>query len=179
MVRRFSLSVVVAIVIAIVLTTIIYILVAVAALGNLTPAQIQQDQEYVLAVAARPTLGQAGFALIGLAALLSTDSAINATLFGAARLALVMAREHAPPAVFALPPPPPVLLPRLPSPTPSSSSLLGPSPQLPLPFLFPPSLPVAFPLASFFPSPFLSPSFSSLLLSFSSLSFPAPPSHSR
>lgn len=91
-----------AIVIAIVLTTIIYIVVAVAALGNLTPAQIQQDQEYVLAVAARPTLGQAGFILIGIAALLSTASAINATLFGAARLAMVMAREHALPQVLAL-----------------------------------------------------------------------------
>ena len=91
-----------AIVIAVVLTTIIYIVVAVAALGNLTPAQIQQDQEYVLAVAARPTLGQAGFVLIGIAALLSTASAINATLFGAARLAMVMARERALPQVFAL-----------------------------------------------------------------------------
>jgi amino acid transporter len=91
-----------AIVIAIVLTTLIYIVVAVAALGNLTAAQIQQDQEYVLAVAARPTLGQAGFVLIGIAALLSTASAINATLFGAARLAMVMAREHALPQVFAL-----------------------------------------------------------------------------
>ena len=90
------------IVIAVVCTTIIYIIVAVAALGNLTPAQIQHDQEYVLAVAARPTLGQAGFVLIGIAALLSTASAINATLFGAARLAMVMAREHALPQVFAM-----------------------------------------------------------------------------
>lgn len=90
------------IVIAVVLTTVIYIVVAVAALGNLTPAQIQQDQEYVLAVAARPTLGQAGFVMIGIAALLSTASAINATLFGAARLAMVMARERALPRMFAL-----------------------------------------------------------------------------
>lgn len=91
-----------AIVIAIVLTTIIYMVVAVAALGSLTPTQIQQDQEYVLAVAARPTLGQGGFVLIGIAALLSTASAINATLFGAARLAMVMARERALPRAFAL-----------------------------------------------------------------------------
>ncbi len=91
-----------AIVIAVVLTTIIYVVVAVAALGHLSPAQIQHDQEYVLAVAARPTLGQAGFVLIGIAALLSTASAINATLFGAARLAMVMAREHALPKIFAL-----------------------------------------------------------------------------
>ncbi len=91
-----------AIVIAILVTMAIYIAVAIAALGQLTPAQIQKDQEYVLAVAARPTLGQAGFVLIGIAALLSTASAINATLFGAARLAMVMAKEHALPKVFAL-----------------------------------------------------------------------------
>ncbi len=91
-----------ALIIAIVLTTAIYITVAIAALGNLSAAQIQHDQEYVLAVAARPTMGQFGFVLIGIAALLSTASAINATLFGAARLAMVMASEHALPHVFSL-----------------------------------------------------------------------------
>ncbi|MEX6506485.1 APC family permease [Jiella sp. M17.18] len=91
-----------AIVIAILVTTAIYVVVALAALGNLTPAEIRNDQEYVLAVAARPMLGQAGFVLIGIAALLSTASAINATLFGAARLAMVMARERALPRVFSL-----------------------------------------------------------------------------
>ena len=89
-----------AIVIAILVTTAIYVAVAVVALGNLTPSEIEHDQEYVLAIAARPTLGEAGFILIGIAALLSTASAINATLFGAARLAMVMAREHALPRLF-------------------------------------------------------------------------------
>jgi len=89
-----------ALIIAIVATAIIYVLVALAALGNLTPAEIAHDQEYVLAVAARPTMGQFGFVLISIAALLSTASAINATLFGAARLAMVMASEHALPRVF-------------------------------------------------------------------------------
>ena len=56
----------------------------------------------MLAVAARPTMGEFGFVLIGIAALLSTASAINATLFGAARLAMVMASEHALPRVFSL-----------------------------------------------------------------------------
>jgi amino acid transporter len=91
-----------ALVIAIVATTAIYVIVAVAALGNLSSAQIQHDQEYVLAVAARPTMGEFGFVLIGIAALLSTASAINATLFGAARLAMVMASEHALPRLFSL-----------------------------------------------------------------------------
>jgi amino acid transporter len=91
-----------ALVIAIVATTVIYVTVALAALGNLTPAQIEQDQEYVLAVAARPTMGAFGFMLIGVAALLSTASAINATLFGAARLAEAMAMDRALPRVFSL-----------------------------------------------------------------------------
>jgi amino acid transporter len=91
-----------ALVIAIVLTAAIYVTVALAALGNLTPAEIQHDQEYVLAVAARPTMGQFGFVLIGIAALLSTASAINATLFGAARLAMAMAMERALPRLFSM-----------------------------------------------------------------------------
>ena len=91
-----------AILIAILVTTVIYVSVALVALGNLTSAQIQQDQEYVLAVAAEPRLGQSGFVLISVAALLSTASAINATLFGAARLAMVMANEHALPRIFSM-----------------------------------------------------------------------------
>jgi amino acid transporter len=90
-----------ALIVAIVVTTLIYIVVAVVALGNLVPAQIVNDQEFVLAVAARPMLGTTGFVLIGIAALLSTASAINATLFGASRLAMVMAAERALPHVFA------------------------------------------------------------------------------
>ncbi len=89
-------------VICIVATTLLYVLVSFVALGNLTPEAIRHDQEYALAVAARPTLGRFGYILIGLAALLSTASAINATLFGSSRLAMVMAREHALPQVFSL-----------------------------------------------------------------------------
>ncbi len=91
-----------AIVIAIIVTAAVYVTVAIAALGQLTPAQIQHDQQFVLAVAARPVLGEAGFVLIGIAALLSTASAINATLFGSARLAMVMARDHALPRIFSM-----------------------------------------------------------------------------
>lgn len=89
-----------AILLAVLITTVIYVLVAIVAVGNLTPVQIRTDQEYVLAVAARPTLGRAGFALIGFAALLSTSSAINATLFGAARLSMVMSQQGALPRIF-------------------------------------------------------------------------------
>ena len=66
---------------------------AIPAVGNLLPEEIARFKEYVLAVAAKPFLGQAGFLLIGLAALLSTASAINATLFGTARLGLAISQE--------------------------------------------------------------------------------------
>ena len=70
------------------------------AVGNLTPEDIKKYKEDALAIAAQPFLGNAGFTLIGLGALLSTASAINATLFGTARLGMVMAREKDLPSVF-------------------------------------------------------------------------------
>ena len=89
-------------VVAILVTAALYVLVSFVALGNLTPEAIRRDQEYALAVAAQPSLGRLGFGLIGVAALLSTASAINATLFGSSRLAMVMAREHVLPRIFSL-----------------------------------------------------------------------------
>jgi amino acid transporter len=88
------------IIVAIAITTVIYILVSLVAVGNLTPAEISKSSEYALAVAAKPALGQIGFMLIGLGALLSTSSAINATLFGTARLGAAMAQDEALPKAF-------------------------------------------------------------------------------
>lgn len=86
--------------ISIAITTVIYIIVSLVAVGNLMPEEISRYKEYALAVAARPFLGKAGFMLVGLGALLSTASAINATLFGTARLGMVMAQESELPQVF-------------------------------------------------------------------------------
>ena len=86
---------------SIAITIAVYILVSLVAVGNLLPAEVIKYKEYALAVAAKPFLGRAGFLLIGIAALFSTASAINATLFGTARLGMVMATEKALPAVFA------------------------------------------------------------------------------
>jgi len=80
----------------------IYVLVSIVAVGNLLPEEIVKYKEYALAVAAKPFLGSAGFQLIGLAALFSTASAINATLFGTARLGMIMATEKALPVAFSL-----------------------------------------------------------------------------
>ncbi len=89
-----------AIIYSIIITTIVYILVSLVAVGNLLPTDINKYKEYALAVAAKPALGQAGFLLIGLGALLSTASAINATMFGSARLGMAMAQEKELPRVF-------------------------------------------------------------------------------
>ena len=87
---------------SVIITIAIYILVALVAVGNLAPEEIARYGEYALAEAARPFLGQAGFILIGVAALFSTSSAINATLFGTARLGVEMAQAKELPAVFSL-----------------------------------------------------------------------------
>ena len=71
----------------------LYVLVAFVAVGNLAPARIATESDYALAAAAQPFLGSAGFKLIAVAAVVSTASAINATLYGAAKFTFLMARH--------------------------------------------------------------------------------------
>src|SRR5262245_52724885 len=78
---------------SVILVIAIYLAVAVTVTGNLTNAQIQAAQDYALAEAARPFLGELGFRLIAIAALFSTASAINATLFGSANVCYMIARD--------------------------------------------------------------------------------------
>ena len=78
----------------------LYVLVALVTVGNLPVDKIVAAKDYALAEAARPFLGQAGFTLIAIAAMLSTASAINATLYGAARLSYSIARDGELPATL-------------------------------------------------------------------------------
>jgi amino acid transporter len=71
----------------------LYIAIAVVTVGTLDPSAISAASDFALAAAARPILGQTGFTIIAIAALLSTSSAINATLYGAARLTYGIARS--------------------------------------------------------------------------------------
>jgi len=71
----------------------LYILVSIVSVGSLPVDKIVQAKDYALAAAAKPFLGSAGFTLIAVAALLSTFSAINATLYGSARLSYTIAKE--------------------------------------------------------------------------------------
>ena len=72
---------------------ILYILVAMVTVGNLPVNKIVEAKDYALAFAAKPFLGQFGFILISIAALLSTASAINATVYGSARLSYIIAKD--------------------------------------------------------------------------------------
>lgn len=79
---------------------ILYVLISVVTVGTLPVARITGSKDYALAEAARPFLGQSGFVLIAVAATLSTASAINATLYGTARLSYIIARDGELPAVL-------------------------------------------------------------------------------
>jgi len=72
---------------------VLYVLVAAVTVGTLPVETIVAAKDYALAEAARPSLGPTGFVLIAIAALLSTASAINATIYGAARLSYVIAKD--------------------------------------------------------------------------------------
>ncbi len=78
----------------------IYIAVSITVVGTLSTAEINAAGDYALAEAAKPFLGTVGFKLIAIAALFSTASAINATLFGAANVSYMIARDGELPATF-------------------------------------------------------------------------------
>jgi amino acid transporter len=71
----------------------LYIFVSIVTVGNLSVDKIIASRDYALAVSAEPFLGKAGFTLITIAALLSTGSAINATLYGASRVSYIIAKD--------------------------------------------------------------------------------------
>jgi amino acid transporter len=79
---------------------LIYMVIAFVTTGGLEASVILQHKETVLAYVAQPVLGQVGIVAVLIAAVLSTASAINATLFACARLARRVARDRQLPAVL-------------------------------------------------------------------------------
>ena len=73
--------------ISVLIVAFIYISIAYVAVTILSPKLVAKYEDYALGVIAEPLLGKAGFVIIAIAALLSTASAINATIFGAGRIA--------------------------------------------------------------------------------------------
>ena len=89
-----------AIYLAVGIVILIYVLVAIVVIGNLSISALKAAEDSALAEAARPFLGQFGFTLIAIAALLSTSSAVNATLFGAANVSYQVAKDGDLPQIF-------------------------------------------------------------------------------
>lgn len=81
---------------------LLYIVIAVITVGSLPFQTIQTAQDYVLAEAAKPFLGQFGFVMIIIAALISTFSAINATLYSSSRINYEIAEDDELPHEFTL-----------------------------------------------------------------------------
>lgn len=80
--------------------TVVYLAVAVAVVVSVPLGTLTHLGDSALAVAARPTLGRVGFRLVSVAALLSTASAVNATLFGATNVAYQIAKNGHLPRAF-------------------------------------------------------------------------------
>lgn len=72
---------------------ILYIVIAIVTVGSLPFSEIATAKDYVLAEAAKPMLGTIGFAVITIAALISTFSAINATIYGGSRVNYEIAED--------------------------------------------------------------------------------------
>lgn len=90
----------VAIFASIIIVIIVYLLISVVTLGNLSLDQVVKAQENALAIAAKPFLKNFGFLLISIGALFSISSALNATLFGGANIAYSLAKDGELPEFF-------------------------------------------------------------------------------
>ncbi|OSY89225.1 amino acid transporter [Tenacibaculum holothuriorum] len=78
---------------SVIFVIILYIIIATVTVGSLAFSDIATAQDYVLAEAAKPMLGKIGFTIITVAALISTFSAINASLYGGSRVNYEIAED--------------------------------------------------------------------------------------
>jgi amino acid transporter len=78
----------------------LYVLISLGVYGTLTVDEVIASGDTALAEAAEPALGQAGYTMMAIAALLATGSSINANLFAAGNLTASLAKTHEFPPVF-------------------------------------------------------------------------------
>jgi len=82
------------------LVMLLYVALAVGVFGTLSVDEVIANADTALAVAAMPIFGQAGFAMISIAALFATTGAINSNLFASMGVTFAMAKDGHLPAVF-------------------------------------------------------------------------------
>ena len=74
-------------------TTILYVLISLGVLGTLSVDETIAYGETAIAEAARPALGDAGFTMMAIAALLATASSVNATLYASGGLTAMLSES--------------------------------------------------------------------------------------
>ncbi|SFT35041.1 amino acid:proton symporter, ABT family [Lishizhenia tianjinensis] len=79
--------------ISVIFVILLYVIIAFVTVGSLPFGEIANAEDYVLAKAAEPMLGKIGFSIITVAALISTFSAINASLYGGSRVNFEIAQD--------------------------------------------------------------------------------------
>jgi len=72
---------------------VLYIAISIVVVGSLSSEEIAAAADFALAEAAAASLGDFGFTLVTISAVLATMSAINATFYGSARLSFTIAQE--------------------------------------------------------------------------------------
>jgi amino acid transporter len=77
---------------ALTITALVYVAVSLGVFGALTVDEVIEHGDTALAEAARPVLGDAGFAIMALAAMLATASSVNSNLFAAGNLTLTLSQ---------------------------------------------------------------------------------------
>ncbi len=78
---------------SVIFVILLYIVIASITVGSLPFSEIATARDYVLAEAAKPMLGKIGFTIITIAALISTFSAINASIYGGSRVSYEIAED--------------------------------------------------------------------------------------
>ena len=81
-------------------TSATYVLISLGVFGTLTVDEVTGFGETAIAEAARPTLGEAGFVMMAIAALLATASSVNATLYASGGLTAMLAKVGQFPSFF-------------------------------------------------------------------------------
>jgi amino acid transporter len=85
---------------AIGVTALTYVAIALSVFGTLTLDEVIASGDTAIAEAAKPALGEAGFTIMAIAAMLATSSSVNANLYASSGLTTMLADTGRFPAVF-------------------------------------------------------------------------------
>ena len=85
------------------ITVLLYVAVSLGVFGTLTVDEVIKHGDTALAEAARPVLGDAGFTIMAIAALLATASSVNSNIFASGNLTLTLSELSQFPPIFGQP----------------------------------------------------------------------------